>query len=63
MHRLQRFLPIFHGKPSRSLWRSIRHVKQDKTADALFAVAASCQQLEANVIALEQRLAALEANA
>jgi len=34
MHRLQRFLTIFYGHPSRALWRRLRRVRAGKTHDA-----------------------------
>ena len=60
MHRLQRFLPIFYGHPSRALWRRLRRVRAGKTHDAIFELALGCQRLEDHIIALEQRLATLE---
>jgi predicted nucleic acid-binding Zn-ribbon protein len=63
MNKLQRFFPIFSGKASKYLWKTIRRVKSTRCTNAFYALSYKCEDLETVVQGLEKRIAELEERA
>jgi len=57
---LQRPRHIFSHDHSQDLWKAVKKVKSDKIHDALYTMGCYCQELEAVVHRLEERIAKLE---